>query len=159
MPGKFEQAVDLFLITLNEEYTGIGKACRNELGPEASREDVMEKFRGAIFDINPLEFWGRVDPAIRLVCPGFLDVVQRILQRFASTSRVEAMWSYFRHVLTDERAQTLPERASRLNRSYVRDRLQRAARKPLVLPKLPPFGVLQDIGEVALEVIDDAQDD
>ena len=109
---------------------------KREAGPDAVREEIMARFQLKVNQIKPLVFWGKTDPELRVICRGFIKIVQRIMQRFASTARVESMWSYFRHVLSDERASMLSARASRLTRSYVRDRLRRADLRPVVLPNL-----------------------
>lgn len=158
LPGKYEQAVDRFLVLLNEEYTMIGRACREKAGPDAVREEVLAVFESQVDQINPLAFWGKHDQEIRSICPGFIRIVQRIIQRFASTARVESMWSYFRHVLSDERTCMLPARASRLTRSYVRYRLGRADLQPVVMPNLPVFGEISCKTKAFEESLQDHED-
>ena len=155
LPSKWELAVDRFIVLLNDEYSTIGRACRDEAGPEPVREEYMARFQLKVDQINPLVFWGKIDPELRAICPGFIKIVQRIMQRFASTARVESMWSYFRHVLSDERTRMLSARASRLNRSYVRDRLRRADLRPVVLPNLPVFGEVSYKTRAFEEMIED----
>ena len=98
--------------------------------------------------MDPLLFWGENERRIGANCSSFIPIVRRILQRLPSAARVESVWSYFSHVLTNDRSRMLPDRASRMARSYVRDRQRRARLNARVTPKIPVFGVVDGFDSV-----------